>query len=285
MPISGDIIDQAKSAGFGIHESQDAYMYWAVLPGQTAPDKPDYAPQLPWVGDPNNQSSLDRARQVRLALNMAVNKQAIYDAIYRGYGGSTPYSYFYFPFNAGYNTNWVAPGYDVNQAKKILADAGYSQGFTLNLNVANWVADGADLTQAVAQDLAKIGVEVNLSSLSQSTFLPKYVSRNTGDTGWVNAPPPADEPGLLWNRNITSKGALFSIAEGPFDKPVADIIAELDKTKRDQLSAALGQQLYDGYHALMLGLKSSLWAVSKKVGTWPTVPYYLWQTNVENIRP
>jgi ABC-type transport system substrate-binding protein len=137
----------------------------------------------------------------------------------------------------------------------------------------------------VAQDWAKIGVTANLASLSQSTFLPKYVSRNTGDTGWVNAPPPADEPGLLWNRNINSKGALFSLAEGPFDAPISAIITELDKTKRDQLSASLGQQLYEEYRALMLGLKSSLWAVSKKVGSWPTVPYYLWQTNVENIRP
>ena len=45
-----------------------------MLSGQTTPDRPDYCAKCPWVGDVNDPQSLEKARQVRLALNLAVNK-------------------------------------------------------------------------------------------------------------------------------------------------------------------------------------------------------------------
>ena len=39
--------------------------------GQTTPDREDYCPTCPWVGDPKDAKSLDNARRVRLALNPA----------------------------------------------------------------------------------------------------------------------------------------------------------------------------------------------------------------------
>jgi hypothetical protein len=36
--------------------------------------------------------------------------------------------------------------------------------------------------------------------------------------------------------------------------------------KRAKLTHDLGQKMYSGYHGVMLGMKSTTWAVSKKVG-------------------
>jgi len=48
-----------------------------ILTGQTTPDREDYCPACPWAGEPGNARSLENARKVRLALNLAVDKKAI----------------------------------------------------------------------------------------------------------------------------------------------------------------------------------------------------------------
>ena len=68
ITVTGDFLLQAKQAGFKIHEIAGGLQYWIVLPGQTLPDKPDYCPTCPWVGDPNDPKSQENARKVRLAL-------------------------------------------------------------------------------------------------------------------------------------------------------------------------------------------------------------------------
>lgn len=60
---------------------------------------------------------------------------------------------------------------------------------------------------------------------------------------------------------------------------------ELDAEKRTKMSRDLGQKLYDGYHGVMLGMKSITWAVSKKVGSWPTLAYVPAETNYKLVSP
>ena len=79
------------------------------MTGQTTPDREDYCPTCPWVGDPGNPKSLENARKVRQALNLAVNKKAIISGLWKGKGSETPYSYYYYPFHKGYSTEWKVP--------------------------------------------------------------------------------------------------------------------------------------------------------------------------------
>jgi hypothetical protein len=58
---------------------------------------------------------------------------------------------------------------------------------------------------------------------------------------------------------------------------------EFDVEKRTKLSRDLGQKLYEGYHGVMLGMKSLTWAVTKKVGDWQTLAYVPAETNYELI--
>ncbi len=75
--VFGDYLEQAQKAGLRIHETPNAAQYWVILTGQTTPDREDYCPACPWAGEPGNARSLDNARKVRLALNLAVDKKAI----------------------------------------------------------------------------------------------------------------------------------------------------------------------------------------------------------------
>jgi len=49
------------------------------------------------------------------------------------------------------------------------------------------------------------------------------------------------------------------------------------------MTQAVGQKLYDGYHGVMLGVKSTSWAVTKKVAGWQTLLYVPLENNYEYV--
>ena len=59
----------------------------------------------------------------------------------------------------------------------------------------------------------------------------------------------------------------------------------LDPDKRARLTHDLGQRLYDGYHGVMLGMKSITWAMTRKVGGWQSLAYVPLENNYEYVSP
>jgi len=284
-PVFGDYLDQARKSGFRIHETPNAACYWVVLQGQTTPDREDACPTCPWAGDLKDPKSLENARKVRLALNLAVNKKTIISALWKGTGSETPYSYWYYPFNKGYSKDWKVPPYDPERAKKLLAEAGHAGGFEVRVNpmVMTYAVDGPDVMEAVALDWEKIGIKVKRFPEAFGNFLPKVRARKTSRTHWVYGSPPFDEPSLGWQRTIWTKGAFNLLCEGLYDEHVDAILREVDVERRATLTHGLGQKLYDNYHGVMLGVKSTTWAVSKKVGAWQTLVYVPLENNYEYV--
>jgi peptide/nickel transport system substrate-binding protein len=283
--VFGDFLDQAKRAGLRIHETPNAALYWVILSGQTTPDREDYCPSCPWAGDPKDPKSLENARKVRLALNLAVNKKAIISALWKGTGSETPFTYFYNPFQRGYSTDWKIPPYDPERARKLLAEAGHAGGFEVRVNpmVFTYALDGADVMEAVALDWERLGIRVKRIPEAFSNFLPKVRARKTGKTHWVYASPPFDEPSLGWQRTVWTKGAFNLLAEGPYDEQIDACLRELDVERRAKLTHDLGQTLYDAYHGVMLGMKSTTWAVTRKVTGWQTLRYVPLENNYEYV--
>jgi peptide/nickel transport system substrate-binding protein len=285
--VFGDFLEQAQKAGLRIHENPNAAQYWVILAGQTTPDREDYCPSCPWAGEPGNAKSLDNARKVRLALNLAVNKKAIMSGLWKGRGSETSYSYYYYPFHKGYSTEWKLPPYDPERAKKLLAEAGQPGGFEVRVNpyVQLVAQDGPDVMEAVALDWEKLGIKVKRAPESTASFGPKARMRKTGKTFSVYGAPPFDEPVAGWERVLHSKAAFNLLLDGTYDQDVDTAMREMDPDKRAKLTHDLGQKLYDGYHGVMLGMKTLTWAVTKKVGPWPTLAYTVAETNYEYITP
>src|SRR5947207_4106925 len=78
--------------------------------------------------------------------------------------------------------------YDAAAAKKLLADAGYPSGFEVGMNCPNdrYVNDAA-ICQAVAANLARIGVKVHLMAETKVSYFPKILRRDTSFylLGWT----------------------------------------------------------------------------------------------------
>jgi len=135
----------------------------------------------------------------------------------------------------------------------------------------------------VALDWEKIGIKVKRVPEASSSFGPKGRLRKTNKTFSVYGSPPYDEPIIGWERVIHAKGAFNLLLDGTYDQEIDAAVQELDAEKRARLTHDIGQKLYDGYHGVMLGMKSITWALSRKVGGWPTLAYAPMETNYEYV--
>lgn len=99
--------------------------------------------------------------RVRQALNFAIDREAISEALLNGIG--TPADQ---PLTAIYEGHLDEPpvpyDHDPDRARRLLAEAGYADGFTLRMMVANY-SPLSEISQAVQDQLGDIGVEVKLS--------------------------------------------------------------------------------------------------------------------------
>ncbi|WP_182085285.1 ABC transporter substrate-binding protein [Aureimonas sp. ME7] len=105
--------------------------------------------------------------KVRQAVNMAINKERIVQIIN---GRATPANQPLPPTMPGYVQNFEGYKYDVDAAKKLLAEAGHENGFETELFVAN-VDPQPRIAQAIQQDLAAIGIKASIQSLAQANVI------------------------------------------------------------------------------------------------------------------
>ena len=105
--------------------------------------------------------------RVRQAVNMAVNKDRIIRIIN---GRAKPANQPLPPSMPGYATDYKGYAYDVEGAKKLMADAGQGSGFTTDLYVAN-TDPQPRIAQAIQQDLAQIGIKAEIKSLAQANVI------------------------------------------------------------------------------------------------------------------
>ena len=118
-----------------------------------------------------------RDKRVRLALNYALNKEAIAKTLFKGY--AEPVGQLGFADQTFWDPN-AKPIYDTAMAKKLLAEAGYPNGFKLPLGIQYTAQTvNPDLALAVQSALRDIGVEAELKNY-EFRALPRQAVRTRG---------------------------------------------------------------------------------------------------------
>ncbi|GAB4087833.1 ABC transporter substrate-binding protein [Hydrogenophaga soli] len=137
----------------------------------------------------NTEKGHTKSADVRRALDMAINRDAIIKAVYQGYAVSAtnPMP----PSLYGYDKGLKNPAYNPEEAKKLLAKAGLPDGFELNLwamPVQRPYNPNAKLmAEMIQSDWAKIGVKAKIVSYEWGEYIKRMKNgeHDSGMMGWT----------------------------------------------------------------------------------------------------
>jgi peptide/nickel transport system substrate-binding protein len=208
---------------------------------------------------------------VRQAFYQAIDIETIKSKVMRG--ASTPTALMIGPGVHGFDAalNKRIP-YDLEAAKKLLAEAGYADGFTVRMNCPNdrYVND-AEICQAVASMLAKANIKIDLVAESKATYFPKILSRDTSFymLGWT--PSTIDAHDTLYSIVASPGGGgqgqfnLGAYSNPKVDDLITKIQSETDDVKRDaEIDEAMKLHQDDIGH-IPLHQQALAWGVRKNV--------------------
>ena len=135
---------------------------------------------MPW-NDPGPSGKL-----VRMAMNKALDRDQINEAIFKGAGGRQWVATLVPDFPAGYNPAWEERwdelyGYDPDKAKELLTEAGYPNGFSFRIPVfpLSGVPEQPDMMEAMAKFWTEIGLDPSLDPIEFSNWRNEYRGLNT----------------------------------------------------------------------------------------------------------
>ena len=169
--------------------------YWSTEHPQkgTKLERPSF-PDLPWVGDFADADSMERAKNVRHALSMTIDREAINEQILEGLGETCYFNQISINQD-GWKEKWATP-YDPEAARDLLKKAGYEGG---GFDIDMWIGPGGirvELGEAIAGNwLKELGVNTNLDRITYTKYRPGLVQRTTstyfmsaGDEGKTGFP-------------------------------------------------------------------------------------------------
>jgi peptide/nickel transport system substrate-binding protein len=130
------------------------------------------APFWLYFPDQWNAKSPWHDQRVRLAASLAVDRPTINQALTLGFSKLTGSIV---PANFEFFWQPPAPVFDPARAKKLLADAGYPNGFDAGEYYCD--ASYSNLAEAVLNDLQAIGIRVQLRPLERAAFFTGYAEK------------------------------------------------------------------------------------------------------------
>ncbi|XDF36339.1 ABC transporter substrate-binding protein [Paracidovorax avenae] len=209
-------------------------------------------------------------KRVRQAFYQAIDIEGIRKTVMRG--ASNPSALLVGPGVNGFQPDIRRLPYDADVARKLMAEAGYPNGFEVGMNCPNdrYVND-ARICQAVAANLARIGVKVNLQAETKGTYFPKVLRRDTSFymLGWMPATYDSHNAMNALMACVDEKGAgqfnLGGYCNPKVDELTRQVQSETDKARRD----AMIRQAFEIHAAdvghIPLHQQALAWGVSRKV--------------------
>jgi peptide/nickel transport system substrate-binding protein len=237
----------------------------------------------------NRPTQLDNVK-VRQALAMAINRKELLDFLAHG-RGTLAERFPAFPGTFGYNPEWAKHPipYDPEGAKKLLREAGYPNGFTLQmytleLSGGPWMPR---LGQVVADYWNRIGVKTEIVRSEWGTFGPMVYARPDPMLGQAyvwRVTRTAAPLGRIQNYVSTEGKALIAFV--PWDEEYKKIAAERDNAKREKMFQAMMDKLADTYVSIPIFYVNAIYGATKNITNF--VPYEGWAglgLSTEYFRP
>jgi peptide/nickel transport system substrate-binding protein len=206
--------------------------------------------------------------RVREAMRIAVDREAIIKSIYKGAARPLPIA-------------WSLPGwqdlppipYDPERAKKLLAEAGYPNGFEVTLVATSAWAPAFELPQVmeiVAAYYEAIGLKAKIEPMEKGSI--RKLNRAAKDVGMIF--PWKNTHKAVWGGSHDDKfmpnGSAVHFSDDTLSALLKKFEAEVDVDKRAAYLAEVRDYRYKQKMTIPLFIATPVWAWrTDKVGEWP----------------
>ena len=176
--------------------------------------------RLMWLILNNKMKPFDDVR-VRQAINYLVPRDEIVKNVYHGMAKA--WSGVISDVTPGYE-NLKPYDFDPDKAKKLLADAGYADGFEADLLFSAGVPEMENLAVILQSTAGKLGVKLNLKKLPVAAFSDTVQSKKAQMALWIDSP---IQPDVNYVVNLVySTGPLALVNYDQFSDPAVDKLIE-----------------------------------------------------------
>jgi peptide/nickel transport system substrate-binding protein len=241
------------------------------------PEQIDQAPvalhtpglEFPMILLSNRDGSPIEDVRLRQAINYAIDKEGIADALYGGFavpadGQILTSGHF------GYNPNVKAFEYDPDKAKALIQEAGYDGGeILLESEVGRWLKD-KELVEVVAGQLAEVGFNVKINIREFSNYLDVLFDKeNRAPMIFVSH----DNPLLDADRTLTAYFTCDGTGPSYCNEEVSAMIVaartEIDPAKREDMYHQIVQTAHDEASHLYLLNVENIYGLSARLDWTP----------------
>ncbi|MBI4334841.1 MAG: hypothetical protein HY673_26600 [Chloroflexi bacterium] len=281
--IPAPFVPEARAGGIEIRTIRNVGTIGIALGGQYLPSRDTFDPNVPWV----LAKEPDRALKVRKALNLAVNRQEIIDKVLNGIGGPWPIIASPVNVEASYDPSWKPYPYDPVEAKRLLTEAGYPNGFEVTMvQFASTGHSTEEIAEAVSIYWEKIGIKVKRQPIDLTAQRSRQLARrnagvafpawrNTWDDEMIGV------TSFYWSKS-TALGLQFEYSA--IDALIDKGLAEADFAKRQKINYDFHKLIYDNYYSVPVSLEHMPVGVGKRIGEWRMLTGNPFLYGFENIK-
>jgi peptide/nickel transport system substrate-binding protein len=203
--------------------------------------------------------------KVRQALNYATDKNGIIRAVLFGHGepAMSPL------FLANYTNERFGYPYNLDKAKKLMAESKFPKGFTATVTYVGGDSIAQQTLVILKDEWSKLGVTLNLKPIEEGVYFSTW-SSGKWDLIWVKATNDIYDPAENLHFEMMGKeGGSDSGWSGYEDKGLNRLVLAAEKQPNQAKRAALYNRIQKTYMAegpqIYLFHPSNLWATSSKV--------------------
>ena len=226
-----------------------------------------YDPDLPWISSNPEIGSpeWEQAKKVRQAMIKAVDVQTIVETLLQGYARRSPVGVGGYSYSAHRFPDIPMREYDLEGARRLLAEAGYPDGgFSITLVPALRGAPAeVEVAEAIAVMWEDIGVDVKLQNIPYGTFRPTVIGR-TFNGATNHATDPSNTPARLYNA-LQDRGSFVRHTHPYLDDITIRAQQAVTLEERTKLENEVGKFMYDESIYTSLYLWDAVWAVGPRI--------------------
>jgi peptide/nickel transport system substrate-binding protein len=175
--------------------------------------------------------------------------------------------------------------YDPDRARRLLADAGFSSGFSFPFAglVNGRLPNSAEITQAVAGYWSQVGLRPIIDMLAYNTWISAIKSTSTYGVVFNLWGDQLGGPANRFNGDFASTGTYSFVADPQLDRLIADAAQTVDANQLNQAYVKVARYIVDNCYAIDLFALDGSFAVRDSVdwSPWKGVPAAV----LQNARP